>query len=225
METGGPFALRRYSMLCVLLGVVLLAGWAWLHYSSSRAAKQASGPIIEKDPATFAMHTFDPTAAPADMPPLSAGEEAQCDSNFASKASVKGQPERIDANHAVITVTEVKVTLELKINIWVPERATQHVIEHEQGHRKISEYYYRTADKVAERIAAEYLGKRVSVTGADLDAEVSKLLRQMGVDITAEYNDKLSPGPAQQRYDDLTDHSRNDVVSSDAVAQTLKEIQ
>jgi hypothetical protein len=222
---GRALLLRRYMVLCASLGIVLLAGLMSRHQSSSRLAKQASSPTIEKQPVTFAIHTFDPTAPPTDMPPLAPGEEAECDSNFVSNASVKGQPERIDGRHAVITVTEVRVMLQLKINIWVPEGATQHVIEHEQGHRQVSEYYYQMADKVAEQIAATYLGKQVSVTGADLNAEVNKLLRKIGADITTEYNQRLNPSIAQQRYDDVTDHSRNEESAGDAVARVLKYVQ
>ncbi len=159
------------------------------------------------------------------MPPLASGEEAECDANFISNASVKGRSETVDGTNALVTVTEIRVTLQLKINIWVPEGATQHVIEHEQGHRQISEYYYQTADKVAEQIAATYLGKQVSTSGADLSAEVNKLLQQMGAEITAAYNERLNPGPAQQRYDDITDHSRNDESAGEAVARALKDVQ
>jgi hypothetical protein len=211
-------------VLCALLGIALLAGLALRHQSPSQPAKQKSKPTIEKQPVTLAIHTFDPAAPPADMPPLAEGEEAECDSNFVSNASLKAQPERIDAMHAVVTVTDVTVTLQLKVNIWVPKGATQHVMEHEQGHQQISEHYYQTADKVAEQIAAPYLNKQVSVSGADLDAEVNKLLQEMGADITAEYNQRLNPNPAQQRFDDITDHSRNGVSASYAVAQALKDV-
>jgi hypothetical protein len=217
--------LRKYMVLCALLGIALLAGLALRHQSPSQPAKQKSKPTIEKQPVTLAIHTFDPAAPPADMPPLAEGEEAECDSNFVSNASLKAQPERIDAMHAVVTVTDVTVTLQLKVNIWVPKSATQHVMEHEQGHQQISEHYYQTADKVAEQIAAPYLNKQVSVSGADLDAEVNKLLQEMGADITAEYNQRLNPNPAQQRFDDITDHSRNGVSASYAVAQALKDVQ
>ena len=217
--------MRRYIVLCALLGIVLLGGMMLRHQSLSRVAKQALRPALDKQPVTFAMHTFDPAAPPADMPPLASGEEAECDSNFISNASVKGRSETVDGRNALVTVTEIRVTLELKINIWVPEGATQHVIEHEQGHRQISEYYYRTADKVAEQIAATYLGKQVSTNGADLNAEVNKLLQQMGAEIAAAYNERLNPGPAQQRYDDITDHSRNDESAGEAVARALKGVQ
>jgi hypothetical protein len=171
------------------------------------------------------MHTFDPAAPPADMPPLAAWEEAECDSNFVSNANVKGRTEIVDATHGVVTVTDVRVTVQVTINIWVAQGAAKHVIEHEQGHRQISEHYYETADKVAEQIAAAYLDKQVSATGGDLNAEVNKLLQQMGAEITAEYSQRLNPNLAQNRYDDMTDHGRNDVSTAEAVAQALKDVQ
>src|SRR5947208_8486002 len=88
--------LRRYIVLCALLGVVLFAGMMLRHRSSSRLTKQALSPALDKQPVTFAMHTFDPAAPPADMPPLASGEEAECDSNFISNASVKGRSETVD---------------------------------------------------------------------------------------------------------------------------------
>src|SRR5260370_37038156 len=119
------------------------------------------------------MHTFDPAAPPADMPPLAAWEGAECDSNFVSNANVKARTEMVDGTRGAVTVTQVRVTLQLTINIWVPEAATAHVIENEQGHRQNSVHYYETADKVAEQIAEAYLGKQVSASGADLNEEVN----------------------------------------------------
>jgi hypothetical protein len=206
-----------------LLGVLFITAFAW-RWSSTKPDAAASTPHIEKQAASVTMHTFDPAAPPADMPPLSGMETAVTDTNFISDASVMGKSERVDATHANVTVTGVKVTLELQINIWVPVGASQHVIEHEQGHRQISEYYYRGADAVAAQIAAGCMGKQFSVGGADLDGEVRKALQKLGADITAEYNDKLNPNPAQQRYDDITDHSRYDIEANDAVTRVLKEI-
>jgi len=96
------------------------------------------------------------------------------------------------------------------------------VIEHEEGHRQISESYYQTADRVAERIAATYIGKQVEIAGADLSAESTRALQQMAADITDEYKRELNPGPTQLLYDSITDHGRNQVVVKDAVAHALK---
>src|SRR5262249_54109029 len=112
---------------------------------------------------------------------------------------------------------------QLKITIWVPNGATQHVVEHEEGHRQISEHYYEFADKVAAEIAAPYIGQRIAISGPDLNAEFHAALLQLSKGITAEYNAKLNPGAAQRRYDDLTDHSRNDRDPKDALAQAIRE--
>jgi hypothetical protein len=225
VKNGERLPLRKYILLCVLLGIMLFAGLSSRHQTASRAANQAPSLTIDKQPVTFAMHSFDPSAPPAEMAPLAAWEEAECDSNFVSNANVKGRTELADGTHGVVTVSEVKMTLQLTINIWVPQGATEHVIEHEQGHRQIAEHYYQTADQVAEQIAVTYIGKQVSATSADLNMEMNKLLQQMGAEITGAYNQKVNPSLAQNRYDDITDHSRNDVSAAEAVAQALKDIR
>jgi phosphoheptose isomerase len=106
----------------------------------------------------------------------------------------------------------------------VPIGVTQHVIDHEQGHRQISEAYYQNADKIAERIAATYMGKQVNVAGEDLNAASQAALQRAAAEITAEYNRELNAEPAQALYDTITDHSRNEVVATDAVAHALKNV-
>jgi hypothetical protein len=158
------------------------------------------------------------------MPPLPPGENAECVSDFTSNANVGGQTRRTDATHATITITLIQMTLQLNITIWVPNEVTPHVIEHEEGHRQIAEYYYQTADKLAERIAASYMGRHVEITGTDLNTESRKALRQMAAEITEVYDRELNTEPTQLLYDRITDHSRNEVAAQDAVDQALKNI-
>ena len=213
---------RRFLVLCVLLGL-LVFGWVVRRdFSSRRLPAVEAIPTVDKRPVAFAKHEFDPSSPPADMPPLSPGENAECDSNFLSNASVRGESRQTDATHATVTITQIKMTLQLKINIWVPSGANQHLIEHEEGHRQISEYYYQTADKLAERIAATYLGRQVEIAGTDLNAESSRMLKQMASEITKEYNKELNPDPTQLLYDAITDHSRNEVAAKDAVDHAIK---
>ena len=218
---------RGLLLLCGLFGVIVLGWLAWRgreNLSLRRQVGEAALPTIIKQPVVFTNHTFDPAAPSPDMPPLRPGETAECDSDFKSNASVRGESRSTDATHATVTITQVKVTLGLKINIWVPRDVTQQVIEHEDGHRQISEYYYQTADKLAERIAAKYLGRRIDISGADLGAESSRMLQEMARDITAEYNKELNPGPTQLLYDAITDHGRNEEVVQDSVAHAIKNV-
>lgn len=218
------FLLRRTLVLFVFLGLVILG---WLNWSDARKRREdteTSAPVIIKQPVNFTNRTFDPANPPSDMPPLPAGENAECDSDFISNANVGGQTRRTDASHATLTITQIKVTLQLNLTIWVPAEVTQHVVEHEEGHRRISEYYYQTADNLAEQIASAYMGRQIEISGADLDAESNKALEQTAADITSEYGRQLNTEPTQLLYDSITDHSRNEVVAGDAVDHALKNV-
>jgi hypothetical protein len=219
-EKGSP--VRKTSALW-LFSLALVVWLAWHHFYSSPPVRPAAGTMVEKRPIEFETHTFDPAAPPADMPPLRSGEQAECESNFVSTASVTGDTRKMDATHATVKVSRVKMVLGLRIAVWVPREATEQVIEHEQGHRQISEHYYQAADKVAGQIAASYVGREFFVSGANLDAEINRRLEDAGREITQEYNRGLNPEPAQQRYDEVTDHSRNGIPASEALAQILRE--
>lgn len=217
--------MRRTWLLFALL-LSILAGWlAWRSVSPSANPQALVAPIVDKRPVAYAQRSFDPANTPPDMPPLGEGEEAECDSNFISDANVSGRMKKIDSTNATVTVTQVKITLQLKITIWVPNGATQHVIEHEEGHRQISERYYASADSLAAEVAAPYIGRQIAISGSELNLEFRNALLQLSKAITAEYNDKLNPDPAQRRYDELTDHSRNDRDAKDAAAQAIREAQ
>jgi len=49
---------------------------------------------------------------------LASGENAECESNFLSNASVGGESRQSDATHATVTITQIKMILQLNITIW-----------------------------------------------------------------------------------------------------------
>jgi hypothetical protein len=214
--------LRRVLLLTLLLGLLVLGWMSWRTALSRRQAAETPQPVIVKEPANFVIRTFDPAAPPAEMPPMTPGEDAECDSNFLSNANVSGETERSDAAHATLNITKIKMTLQLNVTVWVPAGVSQHVMEHEEGHRQISEYYYQSADQLAGQIAARYMGKQIDLSGADLNAESQKALQQTAAEITEEFGKELNTQPAQLLYDTITDHSRNGVAAGDAVAHALK---
>lgn len=217
---------RRSIVICVLLGGLFSGCFGCGNQSTARqpgdTPRVTAGVTVGKQPVNFASRSFDPANPPAEMPPLNPGELAECDTNFVADTSVGGQARKTDATHAVVTITQIKVTLQLNVTIWTPTDVTQHVMEHEEGHRQISEYYYQGADELARRIAAKYMGEKAEVTGTDLSAESTKLFQQVAMEIAEEYNKELSPEAAQLRYDSITDHGRNEVVVKDAIAAALK---
>lgn len=212
--------MRRTLLLCVVVSVRLCA---------CHTAPDSAPPQVQKDsvqvtklPAAYAEHKFDPSAPPANMPSLHVGEAAVCDADFIARSSVRGQQRRTDATHAMLTITQVLMTLQLQTNVWLPLEAPQTIADHEEGHREIAEYYYQTADQLAERIAASYVGKRVEVTGDDLDVASSQKLLEIATEITNEYTKEINNNSTQLLYDDITDHSRNGVIAKDAVEHAIK---
>jgi hypothetical protein len=221
-EAAAP--LRTILVSCLLLGLLILGWLNWREVSTRPQVRELPAPTVLKQPANIVSRTFDPASPPSDMPPLSAGENAECVSDFSANANVGGQTRRTDATHGTLTITQINVTLQLNITIWVPTEVTQRVTDHEGGHRQISEYYYQNADKLAARIASSYMGRQVQVTGADLNAASMDALKQFGAEITEEYDRELNPEPTQLLYDSITDHSRNDVAVQDAVEHALKNV-
>lgn len=213
---------HRSIILRVLVAFSAL-GWAGSFDSHSASTSAATaGLTINKQPVYFVKRAFNPAAPPADMPPLAPGEDAECRSAFAANASVEGVAQPWDATHATVTITHVAMTLELKITIWAPLDSTTQVMDHEEGHRQISGYYYQSADKLAEGIAGRYVGHHVDVSGPNLAAASQEALRKIAGDIDEQYNRALNPRPAQVLYDTITDHGRNKVPAKDAAAQALK---
>lgn len=190
--------------------------------SSAPTKLPADAVQITKVPAQYMSHTFDPAAPPANMPPLHPGEAAVCDSDFIARSSIGGQPRRTDSTHAMLTITKVAMTLQLQTNVWVPLEAPQTIADHEEGHREIAEYTYQTADQVARRIAASYIGKRVEITADDLDAASNQKLLEIATEITNAYTTQINNNSTQLLYDNITDHSRNGVVAKDAVEHAIK---
>ena len=178
---------------------------------------------IVKLPAQVGTRYFDPKRPPRDRPPLTGPEEAVCAGDFLSDASVGAQAMQTDATHAKATINRIKMTIQLDITVWLPNNPKKWTVEHEEGHRQISEYYYRNAEVMARRAAEPYLGKTIDISGPDLRKALSAAVGKIAEEITNDYNRLMPVETTQARYDAITQHSQKDIPVSDAVAQALKE--
>jgi len=178
---------------------------------------------VTKKPADVQHRTFDPRRPPREMPELKPPENAVCASDFLSNANVGAQGVQIDATHAKLTVNLIEVTLQLNITIWLPVNPPKTVVEHEEGHRQIAEYFYKNADAIARRVAEPYLGKTLEISGRDLRKAASVAVDKIGGEITDAYNKEMQVELTESRYDAITDHSRKDIPVPDAVAQAIRE--
>jgi hypothetical protein len=190
--------------------------------SASSAFAANTKVVIVKMPVKVQTRIFDPKRPPADMPPFEPPETAECDSEFLSDASVGGEARLSDATHAKLTLTKIKVTLQLNVVIWLPTNKFKKLEDHEKGHERISETYYKDAEIVARQIAEPYIGNVVDVSGPDLRKAVSAILDKTGDEITKEYIKETPVETTQLLYDKINEHGVNDVPVDDAIAQAMK---
>lgn len=205
-------------MRWILVAIVTLV-------SAATALAASSGPAlnVQVAPVTVTHRTFDPAHQPPEMPHLTPPETAVCVGNFLANASVSARATSTDATHAAATITHIDVTLNLDITIWTPKNATKTVIDHEEGHRKISEYFYKDAAEIAREIALPYLDKKYPLNGSDINGKLTELTNRVARDVVGAYSDRMIVKPTQVRYDEITDHSRKNIPVDEAIAQAIRE--
>jgi len=186
--------------------LLFLTGWA-------RAEKIE----VEQQKPVVSYITFDPAHPPADMPKLKADEKAFCafsfwiDTNFSFRIidGDETEPQRL-------TIRAAKVTLKLKIDVYLPKNASAKLKAHEEGHRHISERVYEQAEQEARKLLAGYVGKTFKLeAGADPQAFVQEAARAC----TDGYHKQVTERSVRvnDRYDEITAHGRKPIAEQKAI--------
>lgn len=167
--------------------------------------------------------TFDPAKPPSDMPPLQPPEVGQCVYEFACEMETRVvRPAGIGARHA--RVTAITFTTRLNVTLWTPLTGPAGILEHEEGHRIIAEHYYRNAREIAGRLGHEILAAPLVVSGRGrpvLEAALDDLQKRTIQSYLAETLERCTV--AQERFDEITHHSRAPVPVDDAIAQAIAD--
>ncbi|HEY3198040.1 MAG TPA: hypothetical protein VGJ57_08500, partial [Nitrospirales bacterium] len=171
--------------------LILVAGRLASAGQPAAVATAAEAVKITKTPVNVQYRTFDPRRPPKEMPQLKPPEAALCAAEFLSTAGLSGHAVQTDATHAKFTVDRAEVTLQLNVTIWLPQNPPRTIVEHEEGHRQIAEYFYENADAIAKRLAEPYLGKAIELSGRDLQESASVALKKAGTEITDTLNKEM----------------------------------
>jgi hypothetical protein len=207
--------MRYRLMVAVLLGLA--------------AQALAEGVQINRAEPRVDRHRFNPRNPPAQMPPLEKDEAAVTKSIFgiesAFSVEVVGEEKRGGKTVAKVKVEGVTVKLSLKIEIWNPDDAPKTIVDHEEGHRKLSEHFYEDAQKVAERLAKGYVGKVYSAEGVDVDsasrAAIEKALNELSQKYMGET--QVPSAKANVIFDEITRHGRNQRITVEkAMGQAIE---
>ncbi len=202
--------------------------WVWGAVCAGPLALSAlarPGLSIDRAPEHVTHRVFDPARPPREMPKIVPPEVAVTSGDSSIDVSVGGSTRETASNRAEVTITNVELRLHLDITVWLPKDAAHAVVEHEEGHRRISERYYENAASVARDVAQPYLGKVIVLTSRNVRGQVHDALGRVSAQIAAEYSHRMPIEATQRRYDEITAHSLNDVAVNAAIDQAFAETQ
>jgi len=147
---------------------------------------------------------------------------------------------KFNANYTVRTVKRgsdepfnfhfdaVKISLGLVITITLPNGEAGKLKQHEEGHRKIDEYFYTLAPQAAKRASEtvtddEMRSYETNPESATMDA-ISKIRFE---NFEAEYlkQTKEISVQANEYYDELTDHGCNNMDSDQAAQMAIRRYE
>jgi hypothetical protein len=215
MNAHGRFT-RRLVPLLIVLGIAA--------HCTADVTIDRGTPVIEH-------RTFDPKHPPSDMPKLNPNEAAVTQSFFGAESRVGGQViDQKDAGNgkatASIKIDSIQMTLKLRVTVWLPTNAVPKTVNHEEGHRKISEYYYKDAEKIAKAQADALIGKTVSGTGSTPESAGDNALKRAAEELGEKYLGQTDTpcAKAQDIYDQITAHGTNPVKEERAMKEAIARV-
>jgi hypothetical protein len=208
--------MARYSTY-LILGAVTAA--LFLMLSSARADQPSI--VVHKLPVKVMKQTFDPHHLPKQMPPLVPGEAGLCHYEFTTDIQTGGDVDTIAPGQVKVTIDSVEINCSLPITIFLEPKAPQRIIEHEDGHRSVCEYYYANIDVYAKRAAEHVMGKTFVGKGKDKQSAINDAIGQAIAAINKEILDqtRVRAVACNDRYDKITDHSRNPGSQAEAASK------
>ena len=186
---------------------------------------------INRRPATVEHKTFDPAHRPADMPPLTGNEAAVTQSSFECQVAVDYQVvSRNPANGGCTTSIQfhgVRMTLRMKVIVWLPEQAPAKLKAHEEGHRQIDERAYQDADRAARQIARAMDGQTISGEGATCAAAEKQATNTAAGKLCRLYIERVAKRAARisEIYDQITAHGTRGPAEKEAIRQAFEKEQ
>lgn len=150
-------------------------------------------------------------------------EAGLCYTELSTEIRLGVEYPRFSIKKPVMTVTSVEFMVRAKITIWVEEGSRPEILEHENGHRAISEHYYQQAHPLARTLGEKAVGRKIPFNGKPTDAIIATATEGLRSELLVEFEKQIDQRNrfAQTAFDAITDHSRNDVPNKDAIAQAI----
>lgn len=200
----------------LVFGLATTLGASW------RAAADVT---VERVATVVERRTFDPAHRPTTMPALRPGEAAVTESRFdcAADLTYKRVERHTDDSGCTVAVRvqDVRVTLTLKVTLWLPAGAPAKLLAHEEGHRQIDERLYDEAAALAKAGAAALEGQTLRASAADCTSAEQHATQSAADNVCRNYLAEIGRRAARvnDAYDTLTAHGTRTEPSEDAAVR------
>jgi hypothetical protein len=182
---------------------------------------EAQGVTVNKAAPTVGHRMFDPKRPPRDIPTMVPGEAGLAHYEYTLSIGAGGDTEVLSPNEVNVTINGVDIDASLPITIWLENNTPQRIIDHENGHMAIIEYYYANIEVYAKRAGQSVIGKKFHGTGRDRKTAendaIDKAIKQINDEILT--RTRVRAVACNDRYDKTTDHGRNPGSQADAAAK------
>lgn len=187
---------------------------------------------VEQSPVSIETKTYDPKDPPKNVRGLGEHEAGLALSEFGCKIGLSispgnPRPQRNGKCQEALVVQAVKISVDLKVTVWLPDNANDKLKAHEQGHRQMAETLYKErAEKAAKAAGALVDGKRfvADADGCDqIDKAVEQTIGEINKKVYESYLSQTADASARAGdfYDQITAHGRNTVDEKTAAAQAF----
>ncbi|HTY86303.1 MAG TPA: hypothetical protein VMB80_02465 [Candidatus Acidoferrum sp.] len=122
-----------------------------------------------------------------------------------------------------LEIKAITISLELSFRITAPERDRIGVKAHEDAHRKIYEHFYDLAPKVAQHLGENLIGWKYSPASTNLESAEAETRLVVQNTVEQDYLAQIDTPAraANRRFDELTDHGRNNLDPAQAAAEVI----
>jgi len=142
-----------------------------------------------------------------------------CNPIFTFRVMHRGAGEPFDFHIETVTMQ-----LGVTININLPKGEIGKLKEHEDGHKKIVEYFYSLGPAAAQQAGGLVTGLEQTSSAAEYDIARTEVFTRVTGEVQTEYLKYIRDlcQQANEYYDELTDHGRNSTDSDQAAQEAIR---
>lgn len=218
------YILARMLHRRCFIGMLTAGGLAGPLWRAARATAQSSGGVtVNHEAPVVTRQQFDWQQPPRDMPKLTPPEAGVCDTTFAINMTVGFSLDAVAPRVVELWVERLEITTRLTIDIYTLAGGPSKLVAHEEGHREISEHYYRNSAVAVHAVARPLIGKMFRGTGLTRNAAQQDAMNKITAALEDGYmtRTRLRAGAANERFDEITQHGLNSIDEADAIAMAI----